>query len=108
VKVTIMKSLFRAVAVFAAIVGPATSFAQSSQPVTRADVRADLVRVEQAGYNPGDWLHYPENIQAAQARVAEQNGNTAYGAGTDGSSQSGQRRDVTFSSYSPPVEVIGH
>jgi hypothetical protein len=44
----------------------------SAQGLTRADVRADLVRVEQAGYNPslGEDADYPADIQAAEARIA--------------------------------------
>src|SRR6185437_2522004 len=45
---------------------PALSFAQSNQPLTRADVRAQLVELERAGYNPaGDQAQYPKNIEAA-------------------------------------------
>ena len=55
-----------------AVAVPAYSFAQSNQPLTRAEVRADLVRVEQAGYSPGrgDDIDYPADIQAAEAKVA--------------------------------------
>ncbi|HKR40982.1 MAG TPA: DUF4148 domain-containing protein [Paraburkholderia sp.] len=55
-----------------AVAVPAYSFAQSTQPLTRAEVRADLVRVEQAGYSPGrgDDIDYPADIQAAEAKVA--------------------------------------
>jgi uncharacterized iron-regulated membrane protein len=51
---------------------PALSFAQSNAPLTRAEVRADLVRVEQAGYSPGraDDTDYPVDIQAAEAKIA--------------------------------------
>lgn len=51
---------------------PVLSFAQSTAPVTRAEVRADLVRVEQAGYNParGNDNDYPADIQAAEAKIA--------------------------------------
>ncbi|WP_413183869.1 hypothetical protein [Paraburkholderia sacchari] len=30
------------------------------------------------------------------------------GASTSGSSQTGQRAEITVSPYSPPIEVIGH
>lgn len=53
---------------------PVSSFAQTSHPLTRAEVLADLIRVEQAGYNParGDDPNYPADIQAAEAKVAAQ------------------------------------
>jgi hypothetical protein len=86
-----MKSLLEAVAIAALISAPLAAVAQYEQPLTRAQVRADLVQVEKAGYNPNDWMHYPENIQAAESRIAAQKqaGATGYGSGSNGSSQAG-------------------
>ncbi|KDB08254.1 Protein of unknown function DUF4148 [Burkholderia sp. lig30] len=92
-----MKSLIKAVAVAVVLTAPLASFAQSNQqPLTRAQVRAELVQLEKAGYNPNDWVNYPENIQAAQAKIAAQNSGaqadtTGYGADSAAASQSGQR-----------------
>jgi hypothetical protein len=59
-----------------------SAFAQTSQgscdpnaPKTRAEVKADLAQWLQAGYDPLDWIDYPDNAQAAgrivwQRRVA--------------------------------------
>jgi hypothetical protein len=78
--------------VAAAVALPAFAFAQSNQPITRAEVRAQLVELQKAGYNPAsDQTQYPQNIQAAQARVDAAKGLTAYGASTDGASVSGAR-----------------
>ena len=98
-----MKSLINAVALAALIAVPVASFAQSNQPVTRAQVRAELVQLEKAGYNPSvsDDATYPANIQAAEARVAAQN--SGYGPSTSGSSQAGAPAEWTASSYSPRV-----
>ena len=86
-----MKSIFQAAVLAAVIAVPAVSFAQSQQPLTRAQVRDALVQLRAAGYDPHDWMHYPENIQAAEARVgAEKASNTAYGPSTSGTSQSSQ------------------
>lgn len=63
------------VAVLAAV--PALAFADTDHGLTRADVRAELVRLEQAGYNPArSEPHYPEDVIAAAQRVArsDQNG----------------------------------
>jgi hypothetical protein len=53
----------------------APSLAQSdtnhSAPVTRAQVRAELEELVNAGYNPRDWYHYPDNLWAAQ-RIVQQ------------------------------------
>ena len=87
-----MKSLIQAVVVAAALAAPVAVFAQSNQPVTRAQVRAELVQLEKAGYRPGDGdnTRYPEAIQAAEAKVAAQNGATsAYGGVVNGSSDAG-------------------
>jgi Domain of unknown function (DUF4148) len=83
--------------VAAAVALPALSFAQSNQanqPLTRAEVRAQLVELQKAGYNPAsDQTQYPKNIQAAQARVDAQKGLTAssYGSAAAGTSASGFR-----------------
>ena len=67
-----MKALIQAVVVSCALAAPALSFAQADQgQVTRAQVRSDLQRVEQAGYRPiGDDASYPADIQAAEAKVS--------------------------------------
>ncbi|AIO31504.1 DUF4148 domain-containing protein [Burkholderia pseudomultivorans] len=97
-----MKSLVQAVVVAAALVAPVVSFAQSGSTITRAQVRAELVQLQQAGYNSarGEDPHYPEAIQAATARVAEQQralaqaqgvDTSGYGAQAQGASASGSR-----------------
>lgn len=87
-----MKSLIKAVAIAAVVAVPAVSFAQTQQPLTRAEVRAQLVELEKAGYNPSlsNSYEYPQNLQAAEARVAAEHDNTGYGSQTDGSSQAGK------------------
>jgi Domain of unknown function (DUF4148) len=74
VREIIMKPLiYAAVAAFVLAV-PIISLAQQTQqtnpPLTRAQVQNELAELEQAGYDPRDWFHYPENIQAAEQRVA--------------------------------------
>jgi asparagine N-glycosylation enzyme membrane subunit Stt3 len=87
-----MKSIVKAAVLAAVIAVPAISFAQAQQqPLTRAQVREQLVQLRAAGYDPHDWIHYPDNIQAAEARVAQQQAaNSAYGPSTNGTSQAGQ------------------
>ncbi len=65
----------------------------SAEGLTRAQVRADLVRLEQAGYSPGhgDDFNYPADIQAAEGRVAAADGASKWagaGAGTSVSQSS--------------------
>jgi hypothetical protein len=87
-----MKSLIQAFVVAAVLAAPVVSFAQSNASVTRAQVRAELVQLEKAGYNPAEAENttYPADIQAAEAKVAAQNGAASgYGGGVSGSSASG-------------------
>ncbi|TAM02958.1 MAG: DUF4148 domain-containing protein [Paraburkholderia sp.] len=94
-----MKKLIPAIVVAAAFAIPAISFAQASQQgLTRAQVRAELAELEHAGYNPATGhLDYPANIEAAEARVHEQqlaSSNTSrdasgFGAPAAGTSQTG-------------------
>ncbi|UVE68441.1 DUF4148 domain-containing protein [Burkholderia pyrrocinia] len=73
-----MKSLVSAVVAAVALSASFGAFAQST--VTRAQVRNELVQLEKAGYTPGlSSPHYPDDIQAAQARVRAAD-NTGYGA----------------------------
>ncbi|MFM0226422.1 DUF4148 domain-containing protein [Paraburkholderia dipogonis] len=88
-----MKSLIQAVVVVAALAAPVAVFAQSSRPVTRAQVRAELVQLEKAGYDPAarNDATYPAEIQAAEAKVAAQNGAAnGYGGVVNGSSVAGR------------------
>ncbi|WP_144107734.1 DUF4148 domain-containing protein [Paraburkholderia sp. BCC1886] len=96
-----MKSLIQAVAIAAVLAAPVASFAQSNQPVTRAEVRAQLVQLEKAGYNPAvSDPYYPADLQAAQARVDAKNGtaqpvSTSYGGVVSGSSETGRAVQAT-------------
>ncbi|MFM0008468.1 DUF4148 domain-containing protein [Paraburkholderia dipogonis] len=76
--------------VASALAAPAVSFAQdTTAPVSHAQVRADLVQVEQTGYRPSAKdVYYPADIPAAQARLHGQDmSSTAVGGvSMDGSS----------------------
>ncbi|TDG09830.1 DUF4148 domain-containing protein [Paraburkholderia guartelaensis] len=86
-----MKYLVQTVVVLTVTAAPVLSFAQSNGPVTTEQVRAELIQLEQAGYHVGDGdnANYPADIQAAEARVAAQNGGSGYGGMVSGSSASG-------------------
>jgi hypothetical protein len=90
-----MKTLLRAVLISCALGAPALAFAQTSNaPITRAEVRADLIRVERAGYHPvGSDPYYPADIQAAEAKVVAQDASpeahSVGGVAMTGASQSG-------------------
>ncbi|SAK51381.1 membrane protein [Caballeronia temeraria] len=91
-----MKSLVFAVAAVSALSMPFTAFSQTDATLTRAQVRTELQQLEQAGYQPGrgEDVNYPTDIQAAEARVSNQNGTTAYGGTMSGSSASGSQSIV--------------
>jgi Domain of unknown function (DUF4148) len=62
----------------------ASAFAQApsrpydpSAPKTRAEVKADLAEWLAAGYDPNDWLDYPDNALRAGRIVAAQRAKAA-------------------------------
>jgi Domain of unknown function (DUF4148) len=87
------KTFISAIVVASALIAPAFAFAQTSGPLTRAEVKAQLVQLEATGYKPAsDHTTYPRNIQAAEARIAAQNeSTTSYGGSLAGTSDSGTR-----------------
>jgi hypothetical protein len=89
-------------AIAAAVAFPVAGYAQESgSTVTRAQVRAELVQLENTGYRAGraNDPHYPADIQAAEARASSQsdagsNVNSSVGGVSGGSSASGNRVTV--------------
>ncbi|MGF6781313.1 DUF4148 domain-containing protein [Paraburkholderia sp. GAS334] len=91
-----MKPLIHMLITASVLAVPVLSFAQqSTAPVTRAQVRAELSQLEAAGFKGAPTgPYYPANLQAAESRVARQNvvekaTTSNYGPSTSGSSQSG-------------------
>jgi hypothetical protein len=89
-----MRKLLTAIAIAVTIVPSAAVFAQASQqPVTREQVRAELAELERAGYNPsaGDDSHYPDQLLAAEAKVAAEHAaaGTALGGVSQGTTEAG-------------------
>ena len=106
----VVKSVILAVTATSALAVSLAAFGQSDTqaPVTRAQVRAELQQLEQAGYSPstGEDINYPQDIQAAEARVAAHNGSTGYGGVKSGSSASGSPTIVSPSS--PESQVFDY
>ncbi|SAK74804.1 purine nucleoside phosphorylase [Caballeronia pedi] len=81
------KSIVPAIAIAAMLAVPGFAQAREDGPVTRAQVRAELVQLERAGYNPvSSEVDYPADIQAAEARVAA----ASFGGASEGSSAAGK------------------
>jgi len=94
--VNIMNAIAKFVVSLAVVAAPTFVFAQSQNaPLTRAQVKAELVQLEHAGYSPamGEQADYPADIQAAEAKVAAQKNanatNEAYGGTSAGGASSG-------------------
>jgi hypothetical protein len=88
------KTLIPAVLIASALAVPSLASAQDNNgsEVTRAQVKGDLIQMEQAGYKPGaDRTTYPAPEQAAEQRVEVQKGvgATSYGPSMSGTSASG-------------------
>jgi hypothetical protein len=95
----------QAISLAAALSAPAVTFAQSSGPVTRAQVRNEIVQLERAGYHPGDGdqTNYPEALQQAKTRVAQAAAaSSGFGGVANGSSASGSRMTAA-----PQPEIPG-
>jgi hypothetical protein len=88
-RVAMKSSIVLPGAVAILLTSPMAALAQSGHDLTRAEVMQELIQVEQAGYRPGwgDNTNYPDNIQAALARIAARQGAAAARAG--GSSAGG-------------------
>ncbi|SAK89408.1 purine nucleoside phosphorylase [Caballeronia hypogeia] len=101
-----MNVIAKLVVSLAVVAAPTFAFAQSQNgPLTRAQVKAELVQLERAGYSPamGEQANYPADIQAAEAKVAAQQNtneaNEAYGgthAGGAASSASSARMPMSM------------
>lgn len=115
-----MKKLAMLALTLGAVVSSTVTFAQSAPvPLTRAQVRADLIRLEQAGYNPSanDDATYPADIQAAEAKVSaqdaerqaatprQQNSDSGMGAAMTGTSDAGHLKKET--TPSDPSTCVG-
>ncbi|MFK4448096.1 hypothetical protein ABH944_008253 [Caballeronia udeis] len=80
------------------VVLPVLASAQeNSAPITRAQVRAELIALENAGYHPNKSSpYYPADIQAAEAKIHAGNAaggdpQTSYGGVTSVNSESGDQ-----------------
>ncbi|MCR1768170.1 hypothetical protein B7760_04368 [Burkholderia glumae] len=105
-----MKSLIATVAAATVLAVPAVSFAQQSNgPLTRAQVKSELIQLENAGYSPNaNTVNYPNDIQAAEARVhPQQDGAVAdtsgYGAQPAAGAESGTPSKVRRIADGAPV-----
>jgi uncharacterized membrane protein len=89
-----------AVILAAALSVPVLASAQSTAPVTRAEVKAQLIQLEKVGYEPAqNDLNYPSNLQAAQRAVNNQT-DASYGPSTAGSSSHSVRIAAPSDLYS--------
>lgn len=93
-----MKSIIYAAIAASVLAAPIASFAQSEQGLTRDQVRADLVQLEQNGYKPlASDAQYPQNIQAAEQRIQPNQpmlahaDTSGYGAVATAAGESGRR-----------------
>ncbi|WP_244847134.1 DUF4148 domain-containing protein [Caballeronia sp. SL2Y3] len=87
------KSIVPAIVIASALAAPAFAHAGENGALTRAEVKAQLVELQRAGYNPSsDRTTYPAAIQAAEARIQSAQGvaATSFGGSADGASVSGR------------------
>ncbi|EDZ98500.1 conserved hypothetical protein [Burkholderia sp. H160] len=99
-----MKSLLSAVVVAAALIVPAVSFAQQANaPITRAQVRAELVAAQKAGLLNQNDTNYPKTVPAGSTTVmASEEGSQDVGGVKASASDAGAPTTVQqriFSTY---------
>jgi hypothetical protein len=102
-----MKSIIAGILTAAAFATPAFVFAQQVAPETRAEVKAELKQVEQAGYQParGEDPDYPSDIQKAERKISTEQGgmvNDSLGGAVSSTSASGR-----YASRSKPSNCVG-
>lgn len=90
-----MKILFTVATLLSTAIVAAAAQAQTSEPLTRAQVRSEQAELTRAGYRPtSEDPSYPSGIQSAEARVSAQPGsgaaNSSYGASFSGAQQAGR------------------
>jgi hypothetical protein len=91
-KESAMNSRFFIVAITTAIFLPLAAHAQTNgSSVTRQQVRADLIQLERAGYQPGraNNPHYPDDLLAAEARIHASTDVDPYAANATGGTTAG-------------------
>lgn len=102
------KSLIQGIVVAAVVMAPIVSFAQENAPVTRAQLKSEIVRLEKSGYSPaGSDIDYPANLQAAQARTGDEERAavaTTYGGKVAGATEAGSRASASHGSTSPYLD----
>ena len=96
-----MNRLHRVLIVASAALLPLLGHAAGATPLTRAQVRAELIEAEQNGTYPTSKVHYPDAqrdpasqyvaSKAAQRLADEAKADAAYGGGSRGTSESGKR-----------------
>jgi hypothetical protein len=99
-----MKSLLSAVLVASALIVPAVSFAQQANgPVTRAQVRAEIVTAQKEGLLYQNDTQYPKTVtQSDSTTLASTQGSQDVGGAVGGSSAAGAPSSVQqrlFSTY---------
>lgn len=105
-----MKSLIRATAVALTLATPALTFAQTNQPLTRAQVRAELAELKQAGFDPSDYF-YPDSLNAAEAKVARQHDarhadESGYGHDRSAKAEFGGKQAMSQADAHSPLNLI--
>lgn len=90
-----MKRLNRALIVASLVIAPFAAHAADIAPLTRAQVRAELIQAEQNGTYPTSKVHYPDaqpdaaTVYVANRAAAKAAANSAYGGSVAGSSATG-------------------
>lgn len=87
-----MKSMFFLATTVIFALASTASRAQSTNAVSRAQVKSEIRKLEQVGFNPSSRARdYPADIQSAEDLVKKHENASAYGPVSDSNSQSGEQ-----------------
>lgn len=94
--------------VLASLAAPSAVYAQTAtHHVTRAQIQAELVQLEHAGYKPSK-ARYPDDIQAAEKRVESQQNDQAHVRTAIGGIESSGSQSGFHPSHSYWKRMYGH
>ncbi|TDY22059.1 hypothetical protein B0G81_2333 [Paraburkholderia sp. BL6665CI2N2] len=101
-----MKTLMEIRKLAIVVVVSFASLAPAVHAATQTEDGTSSVRVNQQDYNQNDERRVPENQGMTDVRYASSKPNAAHSANATGSTQTSEGREMTVSTYSPPIMII--
>ena len=101
-----MKILLKISKSMIVIVASFASFVSSVHASPQIEENAEFVHVSRQNYDQDDQVRAPDDQSATETQYASKRINEGYGTGVSGSTQTRKYREMTVSTYSPPIVII--